>query len=98
MYGTNLGTLCLALQTNLETLTLSLLEEHQGQIGTLQEEIARYRAELSDKDNEIDMLQQELQTQKDLNSKAPTTSMKNMVTSLKNQLALKEKQHKVGIA
>ncbi len=37
----------------------------------------------------------ELQTQKDANTRAPTTTMKNLVERLRNELALKEKQHKV---
>jgi centrosomal protein CEP290 len=46
---------------------------------------------------EIDLLTQEIDTLKDQNNRAPTTTMKNMVERLKNQLALKEKQHQVFI-
>ena len=40
-------------------------------------------------------MNEELGTAKEANSRAPTTTMKNLVERLKNQLALKEKQHQV---
>ncbi|XP_055954901.1 centrosomal protein of 290 kDa [Patella vulgata] len=42
---------------------------------------------------EIEILNEEINTLKDSNNRAPTTTMKNLVERLKNQLALKEKQH-----
>ena len=41
------------------------------------------------------VLTDELSTQKEMNTRAPTTTMKNMVERLKNQLSLKEKQQQV---
>lgn len=43
---------------------------------------------------ESQSLKSELQTQKEANSRAPTTTMRNLVERLKSQLALKEKQQK----
>ncbi len=44
----------------------------------------------------LQVLNDELATQKEANTRAPTTTMKNMVERLKNQLSLKEKQQQVG--
>ena len=51
--------------------------------------------QLNDKNANIDVLEAELDQQKEANARAPTTTMKNMIERLKNQLVLKEKQHKV---
>uniref|UniRef100_K1PYW1 Centrosomal protein of 290kDa coiled-coil region domain-containing protein n=1 Tax=Magallana gigas TaxID=29159 RepID=K1PYW1_MAGGI len=42
---------------------------------------------------DIEVLNEEIDAVKEQNSRAPTTTMKNLVERLKNQLALKEKQH-----
>ena len=76
-------------------IPFSLLEEHSGQISELEKELGDCRRQISEQQKEIGILQQELDDQKDANSKAPTTTMKNLVERLRNQLALKEKQHKV---
>lgn len=39
----------------------------------------------------------ELEIQREANNRSPTTTMKNLVERLKNQLALKEKQQKVSM-
>ena len=66
-------------------------------------ELARKESDLNDakkmiehQKKELDILNDEVTTVKDQNNRAPTTTMKNMVERLKNQLALKEKQHQVG--
>jgi len=53
---------------------------------------------LEDNEKELEVTLAELETQKEANIRAPTTSMKNLVERLRNQLALKEKQHKVRIS
>ena len=60
-------------------------------------ELDRLRIKVEEQAKEIDIMNEELTTAKDANSRAPTTTMKNMVERLKNQLALKEKQHQVCI-
>lgn len=50
---------------------------------------------ITDQKKEICLLNEEIITLKDSNTRGPTTSMKNLVERLKNQLALKEKQHQV---
>lgn len=44
---------------------------------------------------DIEVLNEEIDAVKEQNSRAPTTTIKNLVERLKNQLALKEKQHQV---
>ena len=62
----------------------------------MQQHIKDLEAEILERDNSIDLLKKELETEKDNNARAPTTTMKNMVERLKGQLSLKEKQHQVG--
>ena len=72
-------------------------------MGQLSEELANKQAEVDKltrtvehQAKELELLNEELGTAKDANSRAPTTTMKNLVERLKNQLALKEKQHQVN--
>jgi len=51
--------------------------------------------EVTDLRNELASMQQELNEQREANSRAPTQTMKNHVERLKNQLAMKEKQQQV---
>ena len=71
-------------------------------MGQLRDEISRKEAELTKvkqtmehQGKELELMNEELGTAKEANSRAPTTTMKNLVERLKNQLALKEKQHQV---
>lgn len=71
-------------------------------VGQLSEELANKQAEVErlkktveHQTKELELINEELGTAKDANSRAPTTTMKNLVERLKNQLALKEKQHQV---
>ena len=52
--------------------------------------------ELSDMKKELEFTQQDLESQKEANSRAPTKTMKSLVEKLQNQLALKEKQQQVA--
>ncbi len=65
-------------------------------LADLQQQVAEQQKTLVEKDSELNIVQQELDQQKEENSRAPTTTMKNLVERLKHQLALKEKQHKVS--
>ena len=71
-------------------------------MGQLRDEISRKEAELANvkqtmehQGKELELMNEELGTAKEANSRAPTTTMKNLIERLKNQLALKEKQHQV---
>ena len=71
-------------------------------MGQLRDEISKKEAELAKvkqtmehQGKELELMNEELGTAKEANSRAPTTTMKNLVERLKNQLALKEKQHQV---
>ena len=51
---------------------------------------------ISEQKKEMQVLNEEIETLKESNARGPSASMKNLVERLKNQLALKEKQHQVG--
>lgn len=59
-------------------------------------EVEDLRCLLAHSQKESQSLKSELQAQKEANSRAPTTTMRNLVERLKSQLALKEKQQKVS--
>ncbi len=59
-------------------------------------EIDDLRRQLGEQRKEMAILNDEISALKVSNSKAPTITMKNLVERLKNQLALKEKQHQVS--
>ncbi|KAK3096658.1 hypothetical protein FSP39_002154 [Pinctada imbricata] len=74
--------------------------DRERYIDEMKTEIAKKEANLQDakkmiehQKKELDILNDEVSTVKEQNNRAPTTTMKNMVERLKNQLALKEKQH-----
>lgn len=73
----------------------SLVGQLRDDIETKEGEIERLRKTVEDQSKELEIINEELGTAKEANSRAPTTTMKNMVERLKNQLALKEKQHQV---
>ncbi|KAH3726744.1 centrosomal protein of 290 kDa-like [Dreissena polymorpha] len=90
----------IALRTRLQEQGLQYAGEKKTEVGRLREEldkksqeIAETRRKVEDQAKELGLLNEELQAAKEANSRAPTTTMKNMVERLKNQLALKEKQH-----
>ncbi|XP_030844428.1 centrosomal protein of 290 kDa isoform X5 [Strongylocentrotus purpuratus] len=74
--------------------TEKLTAVHNGQVTKLQSEISNHLQTIKEKEAEIERLEMEIDQQRAANSKAPTTTMKNMVDRLKNELSLKEKQHK----
>ena len=51
---------------------------------------------ISEQKKEMQVLNEEIEMLKESNARGPSASMKNLVERLKNQLALKEKQHQVG--
>lgn len=69
--------------------------EHADEVSDLQEKLSRLTNQLEEKNGAIRVLEEELEIQKEANTRAPTTTMKNMIERLKNQLTLKEKQHQV---
>lgn len=86
---------------SLQTLAIyilhRLIEEHRNFQSQLEQKIADLEHHLKDKERELEVTSTELERQKEANVRAPTTSMKNLVERLRNQLELKEKQHKVRI-
>uniref|UniRef100_A0A8D0GYH4 Uncharacterized protein n=1 Tax=Sphenodon punctatus TaxID=8508 RepID=A0A8D0GYH4_SPHPU len=71
-----------------------LEERHAAEVKKMKEEINELRTSLSQMEKELLNLKTELDAQREANNRAPTTTMKNLVERLKNQLALKEKQQK----
>ncbi|XP_048214568.1 centrosomal protein of 290 kDa isoform X4 [Perognathus longimembris pacificus] len=77
-----------------EGIKLRLQENHADEVKKVKAEIEDLRCLLAQAQQESQKLKCELQTQKEANSRAPTTTMRNLVERLKSQLALKEKQQK----
>uniref|UniRef100_A0A2K6FRH3 Centrosomal protein 290 n=1 Tax=Propithecus coquereli TaxID=379532 RepID=A0A2K6FRH3_PROCO len=78
-----------------ENVKLRLQENHADELKKLKAEVEDLRCLLGQSQKESQSLKSELQAQKEANSRAPTTTMRNLVERLKNQLALKEKQQKL---
>ncbi|KAL3881749.1 hypothetical protein ACJMK2_028144 [Sinanodonta woodiana] len=80
-----------------ETRTVGEKEKLEGHIKSETEkrdsEIDQLMRTVEHQKKEIELLNEEIATLKESNNRAPTTTMKNLVERLKNQLALKEKQH-----
>ena len=77
-------------------LYIRLQENHADEVKKIKTEVENLRCLLVQSQKESQSLKYELQTQKEANSRAPTTTMRNLVERLKSQLALKEKQQKVS--
>ncbi|ERE88108.1 centrosomal protein [Cricetulus griseus] len=77
-----------------ENMKLRLQENHLGEMKKVKVEVEDLRRALLQAQKESQGLKSELQAQKEANSRAPTTTMRNLVDRLKSQLALKEKQQK----
>ena len=69
---------------------------HNEAVQQVRAHLEKTKKELGDKQTECEMLQEEVEAQKEANSRAPTATMKKLVERLRNELALKEKQHQVG--
>ena len=72
-------------------------EEHGSEVKQWNDNCTDLTKQLDEKRAEIEQLNEELEKQKEANTRAPTTTMKNMIERLKNQVALKEKQQQVPI-
>ncbi|KAM9229812.1 centrosomal protein of 290 kDa [Dugong dugon] len=77
-----------------ENIKLKLQENHADEVKKVKAEVEDLRCLLAQSQKESQSLRSEIQAQKEANSRAPTTTMRNLVERLKNQLALKEKQQK----
>jgi centrosomal protein CEP290 len=75
---------------------LRLQETHASEVKKVKAEVEDLRHALAQAHKDSQSLKSELQAQKEANSRAPTTTMRNLVDRLKSQLALKEKQQKVS--
>ncbi|KAJ8314697.1 hypothetical protein KUTeg_006847 [Tegillarca granosa] len=70
-----------------------MIDEMKEELEKKEREIEDYQRQSEHMKKEIELLTEEVATLKEHNTRAPTTTMKNLVERLKNQLALKEKQH-----
>ncbi|XP_072341038.1 centrosomal protein of 290 kDa isoform X5 [Scyliorhinus torazame] len=77
-----------------DTEKANLEEKHATKVKKLHTEVDELRCTQLQMEKELQCLQTELEAQKQANTRAPTTTMKNLVDRLKGQLALKEKQQK----
>lgn len=82
----------------METIYYRLSGEIKSQAEMKDREVDDHRRQMDHMRKEIELLNQEVETLKEQNNRAPTTTMKNLVDRLKNQLALKEKQHQVSFS
>lgn len=69
--------------------------DHADEVSELKDKLSRLAQQLDEKQKALVVMEEELEVQKEANTRAPTTTMKNMIERLKNQLSLKEKQHQV---
>ncbi|XP_042638626.1 centrosomal protein of 290 kDa [Orycteropus afer afer] len=77
-----------------ENIKSRLQENHANEVKKVKAEVEDLRCLLAQSQKESQSLKSEIQAQKEANSRAPTTTMRNLVERLKSQLALKEKQQK----
>ncbi|OWF51997.1 centrosomal protein of 290 kDa-like [Mizuhopecten yessoensis] len=70
-----------------------MTEETRTGIQAREREVEECHRQIDHHKKEADLLRQEIEVLKEQNNRAPTTTMKNLVDRLKNQLAHKEKQH-----
>ncbi|BFZ24638.1 hypothetical protein BsWGS_27677 [Bradybaena similaris] len=80
---------------NLKSEQNRFLEEQNERVGKKDIDIESVRQENSDLRKEVKLLQEEIEAVKDSNQRGPSANTKNVVERLRNQLALKEKQHQV---
>ncbi|KAH0616729.1 hypothetical protein JD844_028086 [Phrynosoma platyrhinos] len=77
-----------------DNIRAQLERKHAAEEKKLKDEVDELRSLLSQMEKELMNIKTELEAQREANNRAPTTTMKNLVERLKNQLALKEKQQK----
>ncbi|XP_050179726.1 centrosomal protein of 290 kDa isoform X5 [Myiozetetes cayanensis] len=77
-----------------ETIRTRLQEKHTVDVEQIKHEANELRNILSQKEKELANVKAELEVQKEANNRAPTATLKNLVEQLKNQIAIKENQHK----
>nr|XP_020633221.1 centrosomal protein of 290 kDa isoform X4 [Pogona vitticeps] len=84
----------LAKMKEFDRIRAQVEQKHVAEVKKWKDEVAELRSLLSQMEKELMNVKTELEAQKEANNRAPTTTMKNLVERLKNQLALKEKQQK----
>ncbi|XP_045149002.1 centrosomal protein of 290 kDa [Echinops telfairi] len=77
-----------------ENVKVKLQVNHADEVKKVKTEVENLKSLLAQSQKESQSLKSEIQAQKEANSRAPTTTMRNLVERLKSQLALKEKQQK----
>ncbi len=73
---------------------LRIDKEKATMTGNFNEQIEKYKQKIREQEHEIKMVAADLDMQKELNTRSPTNTMKNLVEKLKQQLLEKEQQHK----
>ena len=73
----------------------SCKEECAEKVHRIEDEKKELMNKVADLQKELTTMQQELNEQREANSRAPTQTIKNHVEHLKNQLAMKDKQQQV---
>ena len=76
-------------------LCCRLMDEMKTELAKKEQDVEECKRQIADMRKEIEILNEEIAVLKESSSKTPTATMKNLVERLKNQLALKEKQHQV---
>ncbi|XP_076803761.1 centrosomal protein of 290 kDa-like isoform X2 [Clavelina lepadiformis] len=76
-----------------------ILEEHESVLKTIRLKLAKKHRRVEELEKELSVVNDELQRQKEANTRAPSNAMKNLVARLKAQLEEKEKQQqKLSVA
>ena len=73
-----------------------MAEEHRAAMHELEDRLSATELQVQEKESLLKLTQEDLNRQKEANVRAPSTTMKNMIERLKNEVALKEKQLKVS--
>ncbi|CAL1542937.1 unnamed protein product [Lymnaea stagnalis] len=81
------------LNKNVKSETNRLAEQQSQLLGKKENEIDVVSRENQELRKEVKLMQEEIEVLKESHQRGPSATMKNMVERLKNQLALKEKQH-----
>ncbi|KAH9503689.1 hypothetical protein Btru_067161 [Bulinus truncatus] len=78
---------------NMKSEKMRMADQQNELVGKKESELEMMSRENEDLRKEMKLLQDEIAALKDSNQRGPTATMKNLVERLKNELALKEKQH-----
>ena len=69
-------------------------EDNEACVANMNKEIERVKGIVHEKEMEIEVLNEELETAREASKKAPSKTMRNLVERLRDQLAKKDKEQK----